>query len=62
MTGIPRKYILLIVIIVLFTLIWSKLRIVVIVGLSLWQAVLLFSIAAFVLFLVIDHLINKSGD
>ena len=60
MIKIPRKYLLLIVIIILFALIWSKLRIVVFVGLSLWQAILLFSVAALVIFLVVDHLINKS--
>ncbi len=60
MTQIPRKYIFLLVVIVLFALIWSKLRIVVFVGLSLWQAILLFGGTAVILFLIIDHLINKS--
>ncbi len=59
MTKIPRKYISLIVVIILFALIWSKLRIVVFVGLSLWQAILIFGVAAIMLFLIIDHLINK---
>jgi hypothetical protein len=59
---IPRKFILLTVIIILFALIWSKLRVVVFVGLSLFQAVLIFGVTAVVLFLIIDHLINRSRD
>jgi hypothetical protein len=57
-----RKFILLTVIIILFALVWSKLRIVVFVGLSLFQAVLIFGVTAVVLFLIIDHLINRSRD
>lgn len=60
--NIPRKYIFLAVLIILFALIWSKLRIVVFVNLSLWQAVLIFGVTAVVLFLIIDHLINRSRD
>lgn len=62
MTKISRKFILLTVIIILFALVWSKLRIVVFVGLSLFQAVLIFGVTAVVLFLIIDHLINRSRD
>lgn len=60
MIQIPRKYIFLLIVIILFALIWSKLRIVVFVGLSLWQAILLFGGTAVILFLIIDHLINRS--
>lgn len=60
--NIPRKYIFLAIVIILFALIWSKLRIVVFVGLSLWQAILIFSVTAVVLFFIIDHLINRSRD
>lgn len=62
MARIPRKYIFLAAVIVLFAFIWSKLRIVVFVGLSLWQAIVIFSIVAIVLFLVIDHLINRTRE
>ena len=62
MTKISRKFILLTVIIILFALVWSKLRIVVFVGLSLFQAVLIFGVTAVVVFLIIDHLINRSRD
>lgn len=62
MAKLPRKFILLTVIIILFALVWSKLRIVVFVGLSLFQAVLIFGVTAVVLFLIIDHLINRSRD
>lgn len=57
---IPRKYIGLLAIILLFALIWSRLRIMVVIPLSLGQAVLLFAVMAFVIFLAIDHLINRS--
>jgi hypothetical protein len=60
--NIPRKYIFLAVIIVLFALIWSKLRVVLFINLSLWQAILIFGGTAVILFLVIDHLINRSRD
>jgi hypothetical protein len=60
--NIPRKYIFLAVVIILFALIWSKLRIVLFINLSLGQAVLIFGVTAVVLFLVIDHLINHSRD
>lgn len=62
MQNLSRKFIFLTVIIILFALVWSKLRIVVFVGLSLWQAVLIFGVTAVVLFLIIDHLINRSRD
>jgi hypothetical protein len=60
--NISRKYLFLAVVIILFALIWSKLRIVVFVGLSLGQAVLIFGVTAVVLFFIIDHLINRSRD
>ena len=60
--NISRKYLFLAGVIILFALIWSKLRIVVFVGLSLGQAVLIFGVTAVVLFFIIDHLINRSRD
>jgi hypothetical protein len=57
---IPRKYIGLLAVIILFALIWSRLRIMVVIPLSLGQAVLLFAVLAFVIFLAIDHLLNRS--
>ena len=59
---IPRKFILLAVVVVLFALVWSKLRIVLFIPLSLGQAVLAFGFIALVLFLLIDHWINRNGD
>lgn len=58
--NIPRKYLLLTAVILLFALIWSRLRIVIFVPLSLGQAILLFAILAIGLFLLIDHLFNRS--
>ena len=62
MAKVPRKYILLIVVIVLFGLVWSKLRIVLFIPLSLGQAIFWFSLFALLIFLLIDHWINRSGD
>jgi uncharacterized protein (DUF983 family) len=60
--NIPRRYIFLAIVIVLFALVWSKLRVVLFINLSLWQAVLIFGGTAVVLFLVIDQLINRTRD
>ncbi|MCA9999368.1 MAG: hypothetical protein KDE56_26580 [Anaerolineales bacterium] len=57
---IPRKYIGLLAVIILFALVWSRLHIAIVIPLSLGQAILLFTILAFVIFLAIDHLINRS--
>lgn len=62
MTRIPRSLIFLGVVIVLFLLVWQKLRIVIFVPLTLWQALLLFGGGALVLFLLVDHLINRKRD
>ena len=47
-------------ILIAFWLIWSKLRFVVFVQASFWQILLLFAVLAFVLYLGIDHLLNRS--
>jgi hypothetical protein len=49
-------------VLIAFWLIWSKLHIVVWVQASFWQILLLFAILAVVLFLGIDHLLNRSRD
>jgi hypothetical protein len=60
MTRIPRSFIFAGIVILLLILVWQKLRIILFVPLSLGQAVLLFGGAALVLFLVVDHFINRS--
>ncbi len=62
MAKVPRKYIFLVVVIVLFALVWSKLRIVLFIPLSFGAAVLIFTVIAVLLFLLIDHWINRSRD
>ncbi len=62
MAKIPRKFILLAVVIILFALVWSKLRIVLFIPLSLGQAVFWFGVIALLLFLFIDHWINRNRD
>jgi type VI protein secretion system component VasF len=49
-------------VLIAFWLIWSRLRIVVWVQATFWQILLLFAILAVVLFLGIDHLLNRSRD
>ncbi|MCA9921962.1 MAG: hypothetical protein KC419_04820 [Anaerolineales bacterium] len=60
MTRVPRSLIFLGVVIILFLLVWQKLRIVLFVPLSLGQALFLFAGGALVLFLVVDHFINRT--
>ncbi len=47
-------------VLIAFWLIWSKLRIVIWVQASFWQLLLLFAVLAVVLYLVIDHLLNRT--
>ncbi len=49
-------------VLIAFWLIWSRLRIVVWVQATFWQILLLFVVLAVVLFLGIDHLLNRSRD
>ena len=60
MARIPRGTIFIGIVIILLILVWQKLRIVLFVPLSLGQAILLFGGAALVLFLIVDHFINRS--
>jgi hypothetical protein len=49
-----------IAIVIAFWLIWSRLRIHVWVRLSGWQLLALFAVLALAIFLVLDHLLNRS--
>lgn len=60
MPKIPRSLIALIVIVFLFALIWPKVHIVLWIQMSFWQALLVFGGGALILFLLIDHLINRT--
>lgn len=62
MPRIPRSIILLIVVVVLFALVWSRVRILIHIPLSPWLAILLFAVVVLVAFLLIDHFINRSRD
>ena len=59
MRRISRTALLTIAVIIVFAAIWSRTRFVFFVNLSLFQALFLFGGAAFVLFLVMDHFINR---
>lgn len=54
-----RQLLFVIVVLVFGAMVWSKLRIAIFVNLSLWQAIGLFAVVSFVLFLALDHLINR---
>ena len=47
-------------VLIAFWLIWSKLRIIVWVQASFWQILLLFAVLAIVIFLGLDHLLNRT--
>ena len=47
-------------VLIAFWLIWSKLRIVLWVQVSVWQILLLFVVLAVVLYLGLDHIFNRS--
>lgn len=47
-------------VVIAFWLIWSRLRFVVFVQASFWQIALLFLVFAVVLYLALDHLLNRS--
>jgi hypothetical protein len=49
-----------IAVIIAFWLIWSRLRIHVWVSLSGWQLVALFAALALAIFLVLDHILNRT--
>lgn len=62
MQRISRILLLVIAFGLVFALVWPRVRIWIRIDVSLWQALLLFGGAAFVLFLVLDHFINRSRD
>jgi hypothetical protein len=47
-------------VLIAFWLVWSRLRIIVWVQASFWQILLVFGVLALVLYLGIDHLLNRS--
>ena len=59
MKKMSRGAILAIAAMIVLYFVYQRLRIVFFVNLSLWQALLLFGIVVFGLFLLLDHLINR---
>ncbi|RME81149.1 MAG: hypothetical protein D6775_14295, partial [Caldilineae bacterium] len=55
-----RSLVLTLAVLLAFWLIWSRLRFVVWVRAEFWQILLLFGVLALVLFLGLDHLLNRS--
>ena len=60
MPKIPRSLIALLVVGFLFSIIWPKIRIHIFIPMSIGQALLIFGVAAIILFVLVDHLINRS--
>jgi hypothetical protein len=60
MRARSRSLLFTIALVVAFYLVWRKVRIVFIVPLTPWQFALLLLVIAVVIFLVLDHLLNRS--
>lgn len=60
MARMSRQLLLLIAILLVGWLVWSRVRILLTVSLTLWQGLLLFGVAVLVIFLLLDHLINRT--
>lgn len=60
MIRVGRSLILTAAVLIAFWLIWSRLRIIVWIRGEFWQVLLVFGVLALVLFLGIDHLLNRS--
>ena len=58
---VPRGLIAVVVLGVLLWMVWSRLRIFIIIPITGWQAFIFFVIVAGALFLAIDHWLNGSG-
>ncbi|MGD9100050.1 MAG: hypothetical protein PVF45_06185 [Anaerolineae bacterium] len=55
-----RGFLLGIAVIIVFWLIWSRLRIHFWIHLSGWQALITFGVAVLAIFLVLEHLVNRT--
>lgn len=60
MPRIPRALIALLVVGLLLSIIWPKVRIHIFIPVSAGQAIIFFGIVVIVLFLLVDHFINRS--
>lgn len=60
MPKVPRSLVALIVIGILFAVIWPKVRIHIFIPMSAGQALITVGVVALVLFLTIDHLVNRT--
>lgn len=59
---VPRGLIAVVVLGLLLWMVWSRLRIIIFIPITGWQAFIFFTIVAGALFLAIDHWLNGSGD
>lgn len=60
MRGLSRGVLLAIAAIIVLLLVWQRLRIHVVIPLSLGQAALVLGISILVLYVVLDHLVNRT--
>lgn len=59
MKRISRTVLLTFAFVIIFALVWSRVRIWISINVGLFQALFIFGIAVFVLFLLLDHLVNR---
>jgi hypothetical protein len=59
MKRISRSLLLTIAFVIVFALVWSKVQIWIRVNVTLFQALFIFGGAVFILFLLMDHFINR---
>ncbi len=62
MRRVSRTIIAVVAAVLVFALVWPKVHVVFRINLSLWQAMLIFGLAVLVIFLILDHFINRSRD
>lgn len=60
MKRVSRQVLFAIALLAVFMLVWPKVNIWVRIDVSLWQALFLFAVVVIGIFLVLDHLINRS--
>ncbi len=59
MKRISRSLLLTIAFVIVFALVWSKVRIWISISVTLFQAMFIFGAAVFILFLLMDHFVNR---
>lgn len=59
MRRVSRTILLVIAVLIVVSLVWSRLRLIVFIPITLGQALLLFGVGVAVIYLGLDHLLNR---